>query len=209
MADVSQGSGWWVATDGKWYPPHLHPSYLAPPTRPPQLDRPSIETRTVPVKGIALLPGERTLIVQRPYVGGVYSLFVVTLGLYTIWWRRHLFVLTSQRVIEARGIINRSVRSVPLGRVQDATLKRQLWVAQIKLSTAGGAGGIESIGPLSNPGARQFQEALLSLTHSSGDGTGGLLNGSIANELSRLAQLHAAGTLTDQEFAALKSKLVS
>ena len=35
MADVSQGPGWWIASDGKWYPPHLHPSAVqAPP--PPQ-----------------------------------------------------------------------------------------------------------------------------------------------------------------------------
>jgi uncharacterized RDD family membrane protein YckC len=33
MADVSQGAGWWIASDGKWYPPHLHPSVaqLPPP----------------------------------------------------------------------------------------------------------------------------------------------------------------------------------
>jgi uncharacterized RDD family membrane protein YckC len=32
MSDVSQGPGWWIASDGKWYPPHLHPSVaeLAP-----------------------------------------------------------------------------------------------------------------------------------------------------------------------------------
>ena len=26
MSDMSQGSGWWIASDGKWYPPELHPS---------------------------------------------------------------------------------------------------------------------------------------------------------------------------------------
>jgi uncharacterized RDD family membrane protein YckC len=38
MSDVSQGPGWWIASDGKWYPPHLHPSAVqAPPqtTLPP------------------------------------------------------------------------------------------------------------------------------------------------------------------------------
>ncbi len=25
MSDVSQGPGWWQASDGKWYPPELHP----------------------------------------------------------------------------------------------------------------------------------------------------------------------------------------
>lgn len=31
MSDVSQGQGWWIASDGKWYPPELHPS-VRPPT---------------------------------------------------------------------------------------------------------------------------------------------------------------------------------
>jgi TM2 domain-containing membrane protein YozV len=29
MSDVSQGSGWWQASDGKWYAPDLHPEYQA------------------------------------------------------------------------------------------------------------------------------------------------------------------------------------
>ncbi len=31
MSDGSQGPGWWIASDGKWYPPHLHPNYQAHP----------------------------------------------------------------------------------------------------------------------------------------------------------------------------------
>ena len=30
VSDTSQGPGWWVASDGKWYPPHLHPSVRIP-----------------------------------------------------------------------------------------------------------------------------------------------------------------------------------
>jgi len=26
MSDVSNGPGWWIASDGRWYPPELHPS---------------------------------------------------------------------------------------------------------------------------------------------------------------------------------------
>lgn len=29
MSDVTQGPGWWIASDGKWYPPELHPSVRA------------------------------------------------------------------------------------------------------------------------------------------------------------------------------------
>lgn len=25
LSDIPQGDGWWIASDGKWYPPHLHP----------------------------------------------------------------------------------------------------------------------------------------------------------------------------------------
>ena len=34
MSDVSQGPGWWIASDGKWYPPEQAPGY-APPTPAP------------------------------------------------------------------------------------------------------------------------------------------------------------------------------
>ena len=31
MAEVSRGPGWWITSDGKWYPPELHPSRMPPP----------------------------------------------------------------------------------------------------------------------------------------------------------------------------------
>ncbi len=34
MSEAPQGPGWWQASDGRWYPPHLHPSY-GPPTQQP------------------------------------------------------------------------------------------------------------------------------------------------------------------------------
>ena len=29
MSDVAQGPGWWEASDGRWYPPELHPNWQA------------------------------------------------------------------------------------------------------------------------------------------------------------------------------------
>jgi hypothetical protein len=31
VSDASAGPGWWIASDGKWYPPHLHPQIPSPP----------------------------------------------------------------------------------------------------------------------------------------------------------------------------------
>lgn len=36
MSDTSQGDGWWIASDGKWYPPETHPDYAAPVAAAPQ-----------------------------------------------------------------------------------------------------------------------------------------------------------------------------
>ncbi len=35
MSDVSQGPGWWQASDGRWYAPALHPSQQQPAAPPP------------------------------------------------------------------------------------------------------------------------------------------------------------------------------
>jgi len=37
MSNVSQGPGWWMASDHKWYPPESHPSYRPPPPYPASL----------------------------------------------------------------------------------------------------------------------------------------------------------------------------
>ncbi len=39
MSDVQRGPGWWLASDGRWYPPETHPQAQspAPPTGPPTL----------------------------------------------------------------------------------------------------------------------------------------------------------------------------
>jgi hypothetical protein len=37
MSDQQQGPGWWLASDGRWYPPESHPAApLATPPSPPQ-----------------------------------------------------------------------------------------------------------------------------------------------------------------------------
>jgi len=35
VSDLSQGPGWWQASDGKWYPPESHPARQSPPPTPP------------------------------------------------------------------------------------------------------------------------------------------------------------------------------
>ena len=37
MSDKSEGPGWWIASDGKWYPPELHPSVREESTTAPSI----------------------------------------------------------------------------------------------------------------------------------------------------------------------------
>jgi hypothetical protein len=34
VSEMSEGPDWWQASDGKWYPPHTHPDYIAPQPEP-------------------------------------------------------------------------------------------------------------------------------------------------------------------------------
>ena len=38
MSETSQGPGWWMASDGRWYPPELHPGSVPPAPVPPLPD---------------------------------------------------------------------------------------------------------------------------------------------------------------------------
>jgi hypothetical protein len=43
MSDTSQGPDWWLATDGRWYPPERHPNYVPPVASSVQPHQPSQE----------------------------------------------------------------------------------------------------------------------------------------------------------------------
>ena len=64
MSDVSQGEGWWVASDGKWYPPQ---SAAAPPAA-------------------GYVTGNHGPLGKRENIGLQVLWSVLTFGLYGIYW---------------------------------------------------------------------------------------------------------------------------
>ncbi len=94
-------------------------------------------------------PGESIVISATPAATfGVWARWVFTCGLYEIWRRQHRFMVTNQRVIVTKGILNRTERVVPLSKVQDVTVRTGLFTGYVVLSSAGGALGIEQLGPV-------------------------------------------------------------
>lgn len=52
MSDIAQGPGWWRASDGRWYPPEQHPTYLSSlPPPPPAHQVPFAAPPTVAATG--------------------------------------------------------------------------------------------------------------------------------------------------------------
>lgn len=139
---ASPGVGWWLASDGKWYPPEQQPADQAPAT-PPSVpltpvvaaqiappDRQFTQTTSAPYSftetpdvpaaranskiAVRLNPGEEILRdeLQSPF--WTLGRYIVTLGLWAIWRSRHHFLLTNQRVLIVKGIVSKSEQGVPL-----------------------------------------------------------------------------------------------
>jgi hypothetical protein len=67
VSDTSQGPGWWLASDGKWYRPEQHPNYRPPPNWPAP---PGAISQPSPVQP---LPTRRK---RRIWLTGVAAVFV-------------------------------------------------------------------------------------------------------------------------------------
>ena len=110
---------------------------------------------------IQLNPGEEILRDETVSAFWTWPAFLLSLGLWTIWRRRHRMILTNQRLVVCRGITQVVEQSVPLSRIQDVKLsQRRLHAAWVTVSAAGGRAGTESLGPFSRTGAREFADAI-------------------------------------------------
>lgn len=85
MSDTSQGDGWWIASDGKWYAPELHPDYRPPPVQPlpppPSLLPPPpqgpVDPQQVPP---AKSHGRRLLLIPAAIVALIIIIIAATAG---------------------------------------------------------------------------------------------------------------------------------
>ena len=99
MSDTSQGPGWWLASDNKWYPPQIPSPPLAEGVTPPT------QTTTVTLQSLGAT-WQSPVAPQMPYghavsrpVGpigkdrspaSVLGLSIITLGIYYIVWYHHI-----------------------------------------------------------------------------------------------------------------------
>jgi membrane protein YdbS with pleckstrin-like domain len=122
---------------------------------------------------VRLQDGETIVLVKRRSSWSVPFNKIITLGLFSIWWRRAWFVVTDRRVIARAGVFNTSETSLPMRFVQDASVERNwLGIAGVALSTAGGDASLESLSPLSPSDARGLADCILQQAHKTWEDAG-------------------------------------
>jgi membrane protein YdbS with pleckstrin-like domain len=119
---------------------------------------------------LRLQEGETILCVFRRSGWPVLLNKIVTLGLFTFWWKACIFVVTDQRVYIKEGILSESELSLPMRFIQDAAMHRSLFgVGSVVVSTAGGAEGDTRLAPLRAVDARALSDAIIAQAHSRWD----------------------------------------
>lgn len=108
-------------------------------------------------RGLTLRGGESVVMVVRPSRTLSLGKYLYTLGLYGIWRKRHVYVLTDTRLLIGKGVINRTENSIPMNRIEDVGFVRRGPGAycQIVIS-AHGRRRTELVGPLVAKDARRL-----------------------------------------------------
>ena len=128
-------------------------------------------------------------------------------------WRTTYFVVTSQRLIDRQGVLARSGVEIPLRSVDNVNIsqsifERLLGVGKIVIES-GGKEGHQVIPYVTRPD--EVQKIIHATIHQMRDSSGFERAPSfsgVARELERLEALWERGTLTDEEFAEQKRRLL-
>ncbi len=107
--------------------------------------------------------GESILMVGRPSIAVVWPKYLVTLGLYGLWRKRNVSVLTDRRVVVGKGIFSRTEQSIPIDHISDATYVRRGLSAYCEVASIfRGRDRVHRLGPLSARQARRLTDEIVS-----------------------------------------------
>jgi uncharacterized membrane protein YdbT with pleckstrin-like domain len=166
---------------------------------------------------LRLQEGEEVLFEAKPGSWLTFGMYFWTLGLYSFWRRATHFALTDQRVIQAKGVVSKSQKTLPLDMVQDATVTTALGAGGLNVSTAGG-GQLSQLRlfPMRSEDASHMSEMIIDLRNKKRSASAPAAaptaspppaaSGSSADRLRELERLRSEGLLTDDEYAAKRAE---
>jgi len=146
----------------------------------------------------------------------LYGLWIAIALFVLIRLARYLtteFVVTSSRIIDRHGVLSKSSSEIPLERVTNTKLSRNLLErivgdGDLVVESAGRDGQTVFHDVADPEGVQRLILGLLDAREAPAATSSIPAHPSLAEQLERLAALHAAGSLTDAEFVAAKAALV-
>jgi uncharacterized membrane protein YdbT with pleckstrin-like domain len=142
---------------------------------------------------------------------------IVIMGLsmlrdYMIWWNRQ-FIITSLRVIQISGVINKNLTDSSLEKVNDVKLSQSIFgrlfgFGDVEILTASEL-GVNLFRRIGNPVG--FKTAMMNAKQDQERNIGGVSKEreDAPTLIAQLEQLHKQGVLTDEEFARKKQELLA
>jgi Bacterial PH domain len=108
-------------------------------------------------RGFTLRGEESVVLVVRPSRALSLGKYLYTLGLYGIWRKRQVYVLTETRLMTGKGVVNRTETSIPMGRIEEASFVRRGAGSYCQIVySAYGRRRVELVGPLLAKDARRL-----------------------------------------------------
>lgn len=120
---------------------------------------------TKTVARIVLFPDEDVVMSATPGRLTTIPKYIFTLGLYEIWRRRNVAVVTNQRILFGSGVVQRTEKSIPLKRVMDVAFTRRgaNSYAEVAVNERGKS-SVRRVGPMTGSTARRFVNEVLRRT---------------------------------------------
>ncbi len=130
MSDTSQGPGWWIASDGKWYAAERHPNYLPPPPATAAASLPPPPTTALPAPPASLstepqsaVGGDTDGSVVGPFLATEPSSEVADDGatFYRKWWLWVAVTVAAVAIIVAASASSASKKTNAVTRTEAST----------------------------------------------------------------------------------------
>lgn len=101
--------------------------------------------------------------IGRPSIVVVWPKYLLTLGLYGLWRKRNVSVLTDRRVLIGKGIFSRTEHSIPIAEISDASYVRRGLSAYCEVASVfRGRDRVQRLGPLPARQAKRLTDEISS-----------------------------------------------
>lgn len=149
------------------------------------------------------------------FLACMFIIFIMVMSMlrdYLIWWNRQ-FIITSLRVIQISGVINKNLTDSSLEKVNDVKLSQSFFgrlfgFGDVEILTASEL-GVNLFRRIGNPVG--FKTAMMNAKQDQERNIGGVSKEreDAPTLIAQLEQLHKQGVLTDEEFARKKQELLA